>query len=190
MGASTDHAAGPRIVGRRTTSLSRWFTVVEKDVVFPWSAGRHTYHAVGTLPYSAVYAVTPDLRVPLIRQFRPAVERFTWELPAGLVDDQSSAEDTCRRELLEEAGVVADSLTSLGTFDIDTGRFEGVQHLFLAHGRGPAVDFRAEKGTEVAYVPEAEVPEWITAGRITSLPHIGAVHLARTQRVAEGWSAG
>jgi hypothetical protein len=30
----------------------------------------------------------------------PAVEAFTWELPAGLLDQGTSAEQTCRRELI------------------------------------------------------------------------------------------
>ncbi len=114
----------PRVIARRDTVVSPWFTVVEKDVFFPWSTGQHTYYAVGTLPYVKVYAVTPSLRVPLVRQFRPAVEKFTWELPAGMLDDETSAEETCRRELLEETGLTAETIIPLGTYDIDTGRAE------------------------------------------------------------------
>ena len=39
----------------------------------------------------AIVALTPDGRVPVVRQYRPALERFTWELPAGLVDHGEAA---------------------------------------------------------------------------------------------------
>ena len=29
---------------------------------------------------------TPDGEFPIVRQYRPAIEAFSWELPAGLVD--------------------------------------------------------------------------------------------------------
>ena len=37
-----------------------------------------------------------------MRQYRPALEAFTWELPAGLVDPGEDPAETCRRELMEE----------------------------------------------------------------------------------------
>ncbi len=172
----------PRVVARRNTTLSRWFRVVEKDVVFPWIAGRHTYHAVATLPYVAVYALTPDLRVALVRQYRPAVEAFTWELPAGLIEDDTTAEQTCRRELTEETSLSATSVVEVGTFEIDTGRAEGAQHVFLAMCGEPEPKFLPEPGMEVAFVPEEDVIDWIRSGRVTSLPHIAAIFVARMHR--------
>ncbi len=42
-----------------------------------------------------------------MRQYRPAVERFTWELPAGLLDEGETPADAFRRELMEETGYPA-----------------------------------------------------------------------------------
>ena len=47
---------------------------------------RKIYHAVGQLDYLAIVALTPDGRFPIVRQYRPALEAFTWELPAGLAE--------------------------------------------------------------------------------------------------------
>ncbi len=149
---------------------------------FPWLPGAQIYHAVRTLPYVAAYALTPDENVPLIRQYRPAVEKFTWELPAGVIDDEVSPETICRRELEEETGLIAEEVTSLGVFDIDTGRAERSQHLFLAHCSDPSPDFQPEPGTEVAYLPEDDLENWIRSGRISSLPHIGGIHIAQAFR--------
>ena len=58
--------------------------------------------------------VLPDGRILLIRQFRPAVDRVTLELPAGAKD--SRGEDpmkTAARELEEETGYRPSTMTKL-----------------------------------------------------------------------------
>ena len=54
---------------------------------------------------AAVVAAFPDGKLLLVRQYRPALERYTLELPAGARD--SVTEDTlvcAKRELFEETG--------------------------------------------------------------------------------------
>jgi ADP-ribose pyrophosphatase len=174
-----DQLSVPQVVSRRESHLSPWFTVVEKDVLFPRASTPETYHALRPLPYVAVVAVTPDGKIPVVRQYRPAVECFTWELPAGLIDNGGSAAATCRRELIEETGLRVLSLESLGSFHIDTGRVEGVQHVFLARCGPEPSDFDQEYGVEVRYIDEDKFVEWIERRRITALPHIAAFCLAR-----------
>ncbi|XP_063933165.1 uncharacterized protein LOC135144965 isoform X2 [Zophobas morio] len=43
-------------------------------------------------------------RVLLVKQFRPAVDAYTLELPAGLVDEGETKEEAALRELKEECG--------------------------------------------------------------------------------------
>jgi len=68
----------------------------------------------------AVLAVLPDGRIPIVRQYRPALESFTWEFPAGLVDPDEDPAACCRRELLEETGYVARAVHALGAYAPDT----------------------------------------------------------------------
>ena len=49
-----------------------------------------------------------------MRQYRPALEAFTWELPAGLVDPGEDPPRGCRRELLEETGYLTRMIHPLG----------------------------------------------------------------------------
>lgn len=63
---------------------------------------------------AATVPVLPDGRILLIRQYRPAVDRDTLELPAGARD--SSGEDpilTAARELEEETGYSSREVTPL-----------------------------------------------------------------------------
>lgn len=61
----------------------------------------------------------------LIRQFRPAINDYIYEFPAGLIDDGETIEEAARRELYEETGLTAKeyrllikpSYTSVGMSD-------------------------------------------------------------------------
>ena len=74
----------PRIVNRLTTEVSPWVDLVAREVEFSPGATFEVYHSVETFDYVIVLAVTPDGRIPLVRQYRPAVESFTLELPAEI----------------------------------------------------------------------------------------------------------
>jgi ADP-ribose pyrophosphatase len=74
----------PRIVSRKASILSPWVKLVERHVDFG-DGEIEVYHAIDQDDYIAILAVTPDGLIPVVRQYRPALERFTLELPAGLV---------------------------------------------------------------------------------------------------------
>jgi 8-oxo-dGTP pyrophosphatase MutT (NUDIX family) len=79
--------------------------IIERAVEFAPGAEVELYHAVGQQDYVAIVAALPDGRIAVVRQYRPALETFTWEFPAGLVDEGEDPIATCRRELLEETGL-------------------------------------------------------------------------------------
>ncbi len=85
------------ITGRRETRVSPWVRLVEKTVEFARGAQPETYHCLAQADYVAILAQTPDGLIPIVRQYRPAVEAYTWELPAGLVDPGEDPTETCRR---------------------------------------------------------------------------------------------
>src|SRR5665811_307134 len=94
----------PKIRSRRTTTVSPWMDIIEREVEFAAGSEPQTYHAVGQMDYLAIVALTPDGRIPIVRQYRPAVEAFTWELPAGLIEQGEEPAAASSRELLEETG--------------------------------------------------------------------------------------
>jgi ADP-ribose diphosphatase len=66
----------------------------------------------------AVVAVTADGRILLVEQYRPALGKPVIELPAGLVGDEPGDESEAQtqaahRELIEETGYEAESMTFL-----------------------------------------------------------------------------
>src|SRR6185436_15410404 len=90
----------------------------------------------------AIAALDPDDRIMMIHQYRHALGRRLWELPAGLLDVAGEDPlDTARRELHEEAGLEAASWTHLTTAYSSPGISAELAHYFLARdltevGRG------------------------------------------------------
>ena len=150
----------PRIVDVRTTRRSPWASLVEKTVVFEAGAEPEVYHCLTQADYVSVLAVDEHGCVPIVRQFRPAVGGFTWELPAGTVDAGEQPDTSARRELIEETGCRPLELISLGTFLPDTGRLQVESHGFFARVQRvgePMLDSRLE----VRWVPTAELRRMI-----------------------------
>ncbi len=63
---------------------------------------------------ACIVPVLPDGRILMIRQYRPAIDRETLELPAGARDSvKEDTEVTAKRELLEETGYTSERWTHL-----------------------------------------------------------------------------
>jgi ADP-ribose pyrophosphatase len=76
--------------------------------------------------------VEPDPELVLLRQFRHAADGYVWEVPAGRLDAGETPEHCARRELEEEAGLLAGELRRLTTIYTTPGFTDERIHLFLA----------------------------------------------------------
>ena len=168
----------PKITHRRNIPISPWMTVIERAVAFAPGAPTELYHAVGQQDYIAIVALTPDGLIPIVRQYRPAVERFTWELPAGLVDAGEDAAETCRRELMEETGLAAKRIHPLGAYAPCTARLSNRVHSFFVETAPPATGAAIEAGIEVRLVTPAELGALVRSGEFELQLHLGALMLA------------
>jgi ADP-ribose pyrophosphatase len=113
----------------------------------------------------AIVAVTSDDHLLLIRQYRHAAGRVLLEIPAGTRELGETAEDTARRELVEETGYAPGSLIEVVTFFPTPGYSAEQITLFRADGCFDVSDEGdAEEEIAVVRVPLAEVPGLITPG--------------------------
>jgi ADP-ribose pyrophosphatase len=167
----------PKIKARRTTPVSPWMAIIEREVEFAAGSPPEVYHAVGQQDYIAIVALTPDGRIPIVRQYRPALERFTWELPAGLVEKSENADDCCRRELKEETGFTARAVHALGSYAPCTARLSNQIHSFFVE-TGERAGAPAEPGIELRLVTPAELARLILSSDFVLQLHIGALLLA------------
>ena len=172
----------PRIRSRRTTPVSPWMSIIAREVEFSRGDKPQIYHAVDQADYISIVALTPDGKIPIVRQYRPALEAFSWELPSGLVDHGESPADACRRELLEETGLTARTIHLLGENSPCTGRLNNRSHSFFVEAGDRIKGFKPEAGLTAKLVSPAEVVRLITSGGFKSQLHLGALMLAELRR--------
>lgn len=79
-----------------------------------------------------VVAVDDDGFVCLVRQFRYPFSKTTLEIPAGKLDRGEEPEVAAARELMEETGLVAESMEKLGSFYASPGFCDEEIHVYLA----------------------------------------------------------
>jgi 8-oxo-dGTP pyrophosphatase MutT (NUDIX family) len=168
----------PRIRARRTTAVSPWISIIAREVEFSRGEAPQVYHAVAQADYISIVALTPSGKIPIVRQYRPAIEAFAWELPAGLVDPGEAPAEGCRRELREETGLTARAVHALGANCACTGRLDNRIHNFFVAAGARVADFEPEPGISVKLVSPAEIVRLIRRGDFVSQLHIGALLLA------------
>jgi ADP-ribose pyrophosphatase len=170
----------PRILARRVEYRSPWLEVVAKDVDLGPPRGVERFDAVATTEYAAVLAITPSGRIPLVRQFRPAVESRLLELPSGGVDPGESPEEATRRELLEETGCRAEELELLGWLHTDPGRMETRQWCYFAPGATRVADGGGVGGEslELSFVSVPELLRLVAEGGIRTGLHLALIAIA------------
>ena len=110
----------------------------------------------------------PDPTVLLLRQYRYAAGGFIYEVPAGLPRAGESWEECARRELEEEAGVVAGRLVYLTRIHTTPGFTNEVIHLFAAFDLSPGrTSMDDDEFLTVESVRLSEALEMARTGRIT-----------------------
>jgi 8-oxo-dGTP pyrophosphatase MutT (NUDIX family) len=175
-----EHTNGfePTIVSRTEIPVSPWVRLLAKDVRFAPGDKAQTYHCLNVCgDYVAIFAETPSGQVPIVRQYRPAVEGYTWELPAGLLEPGEGREVCCRRELQEETGLIAQSVTYLGEYIADSGRLANRQHAFYVRTSEPDPQFIPEPGMTLRFVSRDELREMICRQEFNHMLHVGVVYL-------------
>lgn len=95
---------------------------------FRWEA----FQRKGVKGIVVVVPFTSDDQVVLVKQFRPPVERYVIEFPAGLNDNDEPLFEVARRELLEETGYLAHRITPLLKCPLTAGSSADLITIFVA----------------------------------------------------------
>jgi 8-oxo-dGTP pyrophosphatase MutT (NUDIX family) len=169
---------GPRILDRRLAFESPYLDVVEKQVDLGGARGVETFWSVRTGGYTAVIALTDDGLIPLVSQYRPAVEAQVLELPSGTIEDGESPADAARRELLEETGCQCDEVLPLGRLHVDSGRFETQQWAFYASSARVVDVPTGDEELSLRFVSPRDLRGLILGGEFNHAAHVAMVGLA------------
>ena len=126
----------------------RIFTVLVESVTLP--RGQTLDVEVVRHPGSVVLLpITAAGEVVLVRQYRHAIGRWMWELPAGSLKRGEDAEKAAARECQEETGLIPSKLERLGAFFPTPGYCDEEMFFFKATGlREPGKDDPAAQPDE------------------------------------------
>jgi len=164
-----------KIINSATPFVTPWFEIVAKQT----DLNPAPYYSLKMPDYVTIVALTLDGELLLVRQYRPAVERETLELPSGHVELSEPPEASARRELLEETGYQASRMEWLGTLAPDTGRLGNRLWCFFASGVFPSVARRPkEDGLELVRYRQNEVFSLIAQSQLDHALHVAALMLA------------
>lgn len=128
----------------------------------------------------AIAALDADDRLMMIHQYRHAVRRRLWELPAGLLD--VAGEDplaAAQRELVEEAGLTAEDWSVLLDIVPSPGFSDESVRVYLARGARevgrPAGGDDEEADLAVRWVSMPVAVRMVLAGTIVNATTVAAV---------------
>jgi 8-oxo-dGTP pyrophosphatase MutT (NUDIX family) len=171
---------GPwKTLGSEVVYENAWIRLRHDRVITP-GGGEGIYGVVETAPAIGVVALTGDLRVYLVGQYRYPLEQYSWEIPEGGGREGETLAEAARRELREETGLTARRWTSLGTAATSNCVTDEIAHFFLAEDltEGDPTPDETE-ALEVKVVPFAEAHEMVRRGEIQDAMSIIALYRAR-----------
>lgn len=157
-----------------------WLSVREDEVIRPDGAPG-LYSVVQTRIATGVVAINSNNEVVLVGQYRYPLQQYSWEIVEGGADDGESPLEAIRRELREEAGLLAQSWIQLGAeIHLSNCFTDERAYVFLARDLQQVT--AEPDGTEILktrLVPFAECLSLVEAGQITdALSIIGILRAA------------
>jgi ADP-ribose pyrophosphatase len=117
----------------RTIFQGRIFSVQVETIPLP--KGGELHAEIIRHPGSVVIIpVTTRNEIILVRQYRPAIGRWAWELPAGSLKPGENVERAARRECQEEIGQVPARVERVGSYFPTPGYCDEEMTFFKATG--------------------------------------------------------
>jgi ADP-ribose pyrophosphatase len=182
-----------KLVATKIAYENPWIKVEHQDVIRPdgnpgiYGIVRFKNRAVAVLP------IEDNGDVWLIGQWRKPFDAWSWEVPEGGVPFHEDLEAGARRELEEEAGLIASTFVKVMEFDVSNSVCDEVGVSYIAYDLTGGV--MAPDPTEVLSLRRihfTQVLEEIDQGLIRDAPTLVTVlrahQLALTNRLPEALS--
>ncbi len=166
-------------IDSRVVYRNPWM-IVREDDVRRQDGSPGIYGVIDKPTYALVIAAetAETVRYHLVEQFRYPIGLRRWEFPQGtapgsLDGDEPSPTDLAARELREETGLRAETLTVLGQLDVAPGMSSQRGWVFLATGLTEGEHEREHEEQDMR-------GDWFTGGQIEQMIVDGTITDAQT----------
>jgi 8-oxo-dGTP pyrophosphatase MutT (NUDIX family) len=151
------------------TLIDTWLFRLRRERFRSRASGKaHDYFVAHLADGVHAIAVTPDLQVVMVRQFRAGSRRDSLEMPGGLLEPGEDPREAGARELLEETGYAGDPPERLGILRPNPALLTMEITTIVVRNARWIAEPRPDPSEEVAVelVPVREIPAMIRDGRI------------------------
>jgi ADP-ribose pyrophosphatase len=147
-----------------------------------------TFFVVENPDWANIVAVTKDLEVVLIEQFRHGTASMVLEIPGGMADEREDPKVAAARELIEETGYAPGRMIAIGRSFPNPAIQNNIIHHFLALDCEKTADvaFDDHESIVTRLVPLSELENLVHNGEITHSLAITAIFYAQRYLRNEG----
>ena len=140
-----------------------WFEVSVEEVELPGGKIVSDYHQIRMPHYTAVFAVTREKMIMVMKCYRHAVGEVTLTMPGGMLEEQEDPMAGIKRELLEETGYEATRWREWITVASSAGLTDECVTLFFASGLKRIAPGGGDSQEEITVheISLPDVPQWI-----------------------------
>ena len=160
---------------------TRWLSLRADTCQLPTGHIITPYYVLEYPTWVNIVALTTDLHVILVRQYRHGVQQTVLELPSGSVEQtDASPLVAAQRELCEETGYTSDAFVETGRVSPNAANHANLTYCFLATAVeriGEPVADETEH-VETVCVPLPEVIELARRGELLQAMHISSLFFA------------
>ncbi|RLK61428.1 NUDIX domain-containing protein [Actinokineospora cianjurensis] len=153
-----------------------WMTVRE-DRIRRHDGSPGIYGVIDKPDYALVIPLDGE-RLMLVEQYRYPLGLRRWEFPQGTAPDRAVLPpgELAARELREETGLIAATMTPIGTLDVAAGMSSQRGHVYLATNltQGPPARELEEQDMRAAWFPRATFESMIRTSDITDAQTVAA----------------
>jgi len=137
---------------------------------------KKTHFDVERKPVVCVFPLTDSYEIYLISQYRYFFEKNILECVAGFIDENETSLKAAKRELKEEAGLLASQWELIGKQDLAASVVKGTLFLFLAKDLEEAAqDLKTGEVIKVVKMPLEEAVKKVMSGEINSVETVSGI---------------